>query len=315
MWRFDVSEPIEAGITIAQDTGIKSDKLQFSAPDWTGAAVFCANDPGAEDPPGTPTNTCLDVGDALRNPVASDTLFPIYFAPTTVIDNLGRRHVIFQTGDRSWPSNENKFGYLYNFIDEYIPSFQRGLGATPIDTFKTIEDLLDTSIGGTLLTITGGPDEFGINGASIDNTGEFLLEYADGCDASIAGCDGGGEKGIGTPIVVSGLLLFTTFVPHTGEVDECSAGLGSGRIFVIDFITGAAALSRVPGAQIGDTSVAGVEGGEGMPTPPSLSYSDNTITLSLAFSGSGVVGGAQFLLWKLYQFPAATQTLYWEEVL
>jgi Tfp pilus tip-associated adhesin PilY1 len=44
-------------------------------------------------------------------------------------------------------------------------------------------------------------------------------------------------------------LLFTTFAPDTGEIDDCSAGLGSGRIFGIDFITGLAALSRVPGAQ------------------------------------------------------------------
>lgn len=320
MWRFDVSEPIEAGITIAQDTGIKSTALEFSAPDWTGEPVFCANDPDAEDPPGTAINTCLSMTDDLRNPVASDTLFPIYFAPTTVLDNLGRRHVIFQTGDRGWPSNENTFGYLYNFIDEYIPSFQRGSGASTIDTFKTVNDIIgDGSTIGTILTISGGPDTFSINGPSSNiNSGEFLVKYANGCNTSLAGCTEGGEIGIGTPIVVSGLLLFTTFVPQSGEVEECSAGLGSGRIFGIDFITGAAALSRVPGAEAlvgGDGSIAGVEGGEGMPTPPSLSYSNNTITMSLAFSGSGVVGGAQFLLWELFQFPAATQTLYWEEVI
>jgi len=57
-------------------------------------------------------------------------------------------------------------------------------------------------------------------------------------------------------------------------------------------------------------------GGEGMPTPPQMSYSSTgTITMTLAFSGSGVAGGAQFLIWELPRLPASTQTLYWEEVI
>jgi hypothetical protein len=155
MWRFDVSEPIEAGTGVnAADGGIGDLTPDFSAPNWSGSPVFCANDPDAEMPVGTPINTCLS-GSILRNPVSTDTLFPIFFAPTTVIDNAGNRHVIFQTGDRAWPSNVDKFGYLYNFIDEYIPSLQRGSETTATDTFKTIEDI-DGTVVGTILQITGG---------------------------------------------------------------------------------------------------------------------------------------------------------------
>ena len=316
LWRFDVSEPIEAGVDVA-DGGIGSNLPQFSAPNWVGSPVFCANDPDAVDGGGDPLDTCLDSG-ILRNPESTDTLFPIFFAPTTVIDNLGKRHVVFQTGDRAWPSNEDKFGYLYNFIDEYIPSFIRGAGNPTTDTFKTVFDI-DGTIAGTALQINGqnNDQEFTITGSSTD--GEFLVKFANGCDTTNdINCDGG-EKGIGTPIVISGVLLFTTFKPDTGDIDECTAGLGSGRIFGIDFITGLPSLFRVPGAQAligGDTSIAGVRGGEGMPTPPQISYSSTgTITMTLAFSGSGVAGGAQFLIWELPRLPASTQTLYWEEVI
>lgn len=325
MWRFDVSEPIEAGIKLSTASdGILSDDYQFSAPDWSGSAVFCANDPEAESG-GSPVNTCLSMTDDLRKPLATDTLFPIYFAPTSVIDNDGKRHVIFTTGDRAWPSNADKYGYLYNFIDEYIPSFIRGSTNPTTETFKTIEDIVDTTVGGTLLTISSagttgdGLDLFSISGPADDPNGEYLIEFANGCDTTNDNtCAEGGEKGIGTPVVIERRLLFTTFVPESGEIEECSAGLGQGRIFGIDFITGQAALGTVPGAEgvLGGANAAGIEGGEGMPTPPQLTYtSTGTVTMSLAFSGSGVVGGAQFLIWELPRLPSNTQSLYWEEVI
>ena len=152
--------------------------------------------------------------------------------------------------------------------------------------------------------------------------GEFVVQFPNAqlsVDTDGDGIDDieGGEKGVGTPVVISGVLIFTTFNPDTGVVDACSAALGTGRIFAVDFITGFAALYRIPGAQgiIGsDKTIAGIRGGEGMPTPAQLSYSSKgTITMSLAFSGSGVSGGAQFLLWELPRLPATTQTLYWEE--
>ncbi|NIP39620.1 MAG: hypothetical protein GWO07_14980 [Candidatus Dadabacteria bacterium] len=70
------------------------------------------------------------------------------------------------------------------------------------------------------------------------------------------------------------------------------------EFFGIDFITGPASLFRIPGgdAIIGEnTSIAGIRGGEGIPAPPQLSYSSTgSVTMSLAFSGSGLTGGAEF---------------------
>jgi len=325
MWRFDVSEPINAGVD-AKDAGIGSvDPLLFAdesttAPDWDGDVVFCVNDASAV------SNTCLDGSGALRKPQAGDLLFPIFFAPTTVLDNLGQRHVIFVTGDRAWPTNEDKFGKLYNFIDEYVPSFLAGGSPGPL-TFKTESDIDGSGTDGATLILSGNGFEFIVTNATNPGdpaAGEFVVQFPNSqlsVDTDGDGIDDieGGEKGVGTPVVISGVLIFTTFNPDTGAVDVCSAGLGTGRIFALDFITGVAALFRIPGAQgiIGsDKTIAGIRGGEGVPTPAQLSYSSKgTITMSLAFSGSGVSGGAQFLLWELPRLPATTQTLYWEEVI
>lgn len=53
-----------------------------------------------------------------------------------------------------------------------------------------------------------------------------------------------------------------------------------------------------------------------MPTPPQLYYtSTGAVIMYLAFSGSEVVSGAQFLMWELPRLPYNTQTIYWKEVI
>jgi len=315
LWRFDVSEPIDAGVS-ASDAGIGSSLPSFSASGWSGLQVFCAND----------DTSCVDgLLGIPRKPQSGDTLYPIFFAPTSVIDNIGRRHVIFMTGDRAWPSNtsKTKIGKLYNFIDEYIPSFIRG-SVLAIETFKTENDIDGSGTDGATILLEGsGVDQFtASNISALDPEepapGEFVVQFPNG-NPSAGLNEESGEKGIGTPAVINGVMVFTTFKPDSGDIDICTAGLGSGRIFALDYITGASALFRIPGAQatIGsDHSIAGIKGGEGMPTPAQLSYSSKgTITMSLAFSGSGVTGGAQFLIWELPKLPASTQTLYWQEII
>jgi len=155
-----------------------------------------------------------------------------------------------------------------------------------------------------------------------DAEGEYVVIFPNG-NSTTQNNDGttnaeGGEKGIGSPLVFNGVLIFTTFVPDTGAIDACTAGLGSGRVYALDYITGAAALFRIPGAStlISGTGVAGVQGGEGMPTPGQVSFTERgTLSLSIAFSGSGTSGGAEFLLWELAKLPSQSQLVYWEEII
>ena len=308
MWRFDVSMPIEVDGSIAQ-SGPAGD-LTMVADDWNGNVAFCAN-----------TSTeCLNNQNQPKVPTTN--LEPIYFAPTIVLDDLGRRHVIFVTGDRRDPSSITKSGKLYNFIDDYIPAYLAGGTAVGGQTIKTATTLTSAN---QVISLQG---QSGIDGqfvSSVGNNfsstqGEFLVKFP-----ANLGNPQLGEKGFGVPVVINRVLIFTTYAPEVGSGDPCTSGTGLGRIFALDFITGAAALSRIPGVAQSDilqgtaaqkSLAGGATVAEGMPTPAQLTFgARGSVLMSVAFTGGPVAGGSQFIVWELPPLPTRTQTLFWEELL
>lgn len=308
MWRFDISMPIAVDGSLSQ-SGPDGD-INIVAEDWTGGVAFCANIDGE----------CLD---AQNQPAVPDNnVESIYFAPTIVLDSDGRRHVIFVTGDRRDPSSILKSGKLYNFIDDYIPAFLAGGTAAGGNTIKTASTLITAGQVIELTAQSGVEGQF-VSSASNNfssSQGEFLVKFP-----SNLGNPELGEKGFGVPVVINRVLIFTTYAPEVDSSDPCSGGTGLGRIFAIDFITGAAALSRIPGVANSDilkgtavqkTSAAGSTVAEGMPTPAQLTFgARGSVLMSVAFTGGPVAGGSQFIVWELPPLPTRTQTLFWEELL
>ncbi len=308
MWRFDVSLPIDVDGSISNSGPEGS--LSIVAEDWTGAVAFCANTEAE----------CFDNND---NPsVPQSNLEPIYFAPTIVLDDLGRRHVIFLTGDRRDPSNIEKSGKLYNFIDDYIPAFLAGGTAIGGLQIKTASTLITAGQVIELQLQSGVTEQFVSSGSGTFSAdqGEFLVKFP-----SNLGNPELGEKGFGVPVVINRVLIFTTFAPETDSTNPCMGGTGVGRIFAIDFITGEAALTRIPGVKNSEIlkgssaqkeSAAGATVAEGMPTPAQLTFgARGSVLMSVAFTGGPVAGGSQFLVWELPPLPTRTQTLFWEEIL
>lgn len=310
MWRFDVSLPVQVSGSIA-GTG-PGGSVSLVADDWTGGIAYCANT-DAE---------CFDNGGDASVPQSN--LEPIYFAPTIVLDDLGRRHVLFVTGDRRDPSNIVKSGKLYNFIDDYVPAFLAGgsaIGGLPIKTATTlisagqvIELQLQSGVVVGEQFVSSGSGTFS------SDQGEFLVKFPGNL-----GNPEEGEKGFGVPVVINRVLIFTTFAPELGSTNPCTGGTGLGRIFAIDFITGEAALTRIPGVKDSgilqgsssqNDAAAGVTVAEGMPTPAQLTFgARGSVLMSVAFTGGPVAGGSQFLVWELPPLPTRTQTLFWEEIL
>ena len=120
-------------------------------------------------------------------------------------------------------------------------------------------------------------------------------------------------------------MVFTTFAPSSGEDSDnpCLADLGLGRVFALDYLTGEPAFSRIPGAQkfLEETSnaqdIAGVNAGQGMPTPSQLTFGTRgSILFSVAFGGAGEgTESASYLILELTPIPSRTQTFFWEEVI
>ena len=177
-------------------------------------------------------------------------------------DRIGRRHVIFVTGNRRNPSKiaefdtdgiaiagTNEFGRLYNFIDNFIPSFLAGGEAVEVD-IKTADDLIDA---GQLVTLKetnadgeSAPDNLFFAetaGGFNEGFGEFVVEFPDNITTK------NGEKGFGRPLVLGRVLVFTSFAPDSASTNPCIPSFGKGRLFALDYLTGQPALNRIPGAQ------------------------------------------------------------------
>ncbi len=308
MWRFDVSMPVEVDGSLSESG--PNGNMTMVAEDWTGKIAYCANT----------SSECLNGQNQPKVPTTN--LEPIYFAPTIVLDDLGRRHVIFVTGDRRDPSSTTKSGKLYNFIDDYIPAFLAGGTAVGGQTIKTATTLISANQVIDLQAQSGVSGQFiSSRGNNFSSTqGEFLVRFP-----SNLGNPQLGEKGFGVPVVINRVLIFTTYAPEVGAGNPCTSGTGLGRIFALDFITGVSALSRIPGVTQSDilkgTSVqksvaAGSTVAEGMPTPAQLTFgARGSVLMSVAFTGGPVQGGSQFIVWELPPLPTRTQTLFWEELL
>lgn len=304
LWRFDVSMPIVDDGNDVTETGTGG-SATISAPDWTGDIAFCAN-----------TSTECN----KTNNVPTSNVQPIFFAPTTVLDDLGLRHVIFLTGNRRDPSNVDQFGKLYNFIDQYIPAFLAG--GTAVTVAMKTEGNFTSGQFINLVAQSGVSDQFTTSGGTtVNNQGEFIVIFPD----NVGTVNGNGEKGFGSPAVINRVLVFTTFAPASGQQssDPCTESTGVGRIFALDYLSGEPAMARIPGAEnivqgssAQKQTAAGLTVAQGMPTPAQLTFgARGSVVLTVAFSGSSTVGGAQFLVMELPPFPARTQTLFWEEIL
>ena len=91
-----------------------------------------------------------------------------------------------------------------------------------------------------------------------------------------------GEKGYSKPLVLGGIIFFTTFLPPDGSsASTCSVGgEGSGRLYAIDILTGGAAVDlddQIPDDEEATTlskSHRYEKLGEGIPTDVNAIVSD-----------------------------------------
>jgi len=77
-----------------------------------------------------------------------------------------------------------------------------------------------------------------------------------------------GEKVLGSPVIVDGRVLFTSYVPGQGAADPCEPDLGTGRFHAVDAFSAAPVLARLAS---GDDKVRSIElDAGGIPPPVSV---------------------------------------------
>ena len=126
-----------------------------------------------------------------------------------------------------------------------------------------------------------------------------------------------GEKVVSSPLVFNKIVFFTTFVPDDPSVtviDECSPGLGGGRLYALDYMTGKAALnfntSNDTTGKVLDDTDRSINLGEGIPSAPTLVVTEEGAKLLIGSSGAGGTTGA-----KTIDIPSGgnLHIFYWKE--
>lgn len=176
--------------------------------------------------------------------------------------------------------------------------------------------LTESNIERTITLSQNGNNEiFSLESSTSNNgTGEFIVEYPN----NSTGSGIGGEKGVGIPVVINSALVFVTFAPTPFErALPCRPAFGDTRVFALDFVTGAPALSRIRGAVEANPNITesstGLQLSQGISSGTTLTHgSENSVILTISTSGNE--DGANFIVWDV-PLTVRTQTLFWEEIL
>ncbi len=112
-----------------------------------------------------------------------------------------------------------------------------------------------------------------------------------------------GEKGVSTPLVTNGIVLFTSYLPSgTGAAGPCAQGEGSGRVYAVQLADGAPGLPPSGGLDPVAEAARYHPLGPGIPGAV-VPYGDRVLV-----PGKGIGGG------QLVEVPGATRwRVYWRE--
>jgi type IV pilus assembly protein PilY1 len=154
---------------------------------------------------------------------ATNTGSPIYYSPDLVLEP-GYAYLYFGTGDRTSPCTTTETNRLFAVKDrnEDNDAFASRVGAEG----KLIED--------DLVDLTANLIQDGTEQQAADTYS--LLATKDGWYITM---ESTGEKILAAPVVIYGMVLFSTFVPDT---DPCSYG-GDAYLYAVDYLNGVSVLN------------------------------------------------------------------------
>lgn len=214
-----LSDSIPSQVTVLDTTGDgTADRIYVGD---TGGRVWRGDFPGADRNSWTLTPVFSIGRHSAGNSVAEDRRFfhrPDY-APTRSAEGNRFDTVLIASGDRADPLNLTTVNYLYAFRDG-----DTGVGKTPAEVLTS-----EAAIPGHADFVDITNQCLSAGGACPDDAA-----LATGWKLQLTES---GEKGLSTPVTVSGLVLFDSFVPPGASV--CEPAEGSTRQYAVSLFTGA----------------------------------------------------------------------------
>ncbi len=289
-----LSSPVTVDVDLDKDTDVIYIGENYQqGTNWQSRMLRITTNKGAEPDPSKWTISALVDINSI-NP-SLDASKQITSAPSVAMDKRGHLWVFFGTGRYFGSNDKNQIdtGAFYAIKDgcwdgSCSTSYTSLLdisGAT-VKTDGTVTGITSSCTGdqvttwSELSTAVGGCDGWVMNfstlGESIDFNGETLLHN--------------GERVISKPLVLGGLVTFTTFVPGT---DACSVG-GDSNIYAVYYETGTAYKKYVFKEQKenppSNKVVARVKKlGKGMPSTVSAQITSSGTTKGFAQQSTGAI--------------------------
>jgi type IV pilus assembly protein PilY1 len=177
----------------------------------------------------------------------TNSLLKFMTAPDVTMEIFGD-YVYIGTGDRAHPAETSTTNRFYAIRNTWASDW----------TTLTEADLIDVT--------------------SYSYSSELYANLETGNGWYIKLNERSGEKVMSSPLTFNKIVFFTTYAPEpSGELaDKCSLdGLGGGRLYALDYLTGEAALNfdttnDTEGGQVLEKSDRSTSLGVGIPSPPTL---------------------------------------------
>ena len=190
----------------------------------------------------------------------------IFYPPDMVLER-GYAYLYFGTGDRANPMATTGTNMLYAVKDKNI-----------VGAFDTIDD--DDA---DFYDLTA--DELQDPDITEDDKRIIRENLASGNGWYITLSNS--EKVLAPVTVISGLVLFTTFLPVDTDIDPCSSG-GDARLYALDYLTAVSVIDFNDDGVL-DASDRSIDIGQGIPTEVVITINDQGETTAYIGAGGGIV--------------------------
>ncbi len=201
-------------------------------------------------------------------------LGPLTSSPTVTLDDAGEVWVFFGTGrflsiaDKSDTSTQ----YLVGLKDSVL----RAGGCVQTSTVDCWDDdLLDVSNVQICITCAAGSNQ--VNGITGTTTFPALISLVQSKDGWVSNLPTAGERSIVPPTIISGAVLFPTFIP----TDDICVAAGNSNLYGLFYKTGGAYSEPIMGVDASGYSKRGVSLGEGLAS---------SVAIQIGAAPTGVAG-------------------------
>ena len=303
-------------IALEKDLDFRDDAIYIGqtistggSPAWSGrllrlttnciGGASCNTDPTTWGLTGNATDVLQTFNDPDALPATTHTLGPITMKPSAAIDDRNRLWLFagsgryYSTADKSDTSPQ----YLVGVRDPIMNGStgtetpwctgQTSATSCKVTTLADVSNAVVCWVDGSTCIGSGGSANQVTNvpGLTGGNFQSLLTLTGNTKQGWFSKLSTSGERSVGSPVILGGLVFYATFVPST---DPCVAS-GNGKLYGLSYVTGTAPAEPIfAGATSGGAIANSVSLGQGVTSTPSFHIGQGGVQADIQQSHGGI---------------------------